>query len=77
MEVHAFRGKGRVFGFTPDDAGSNLPAEYGPWVRFKSLDMSRGEAHAAVRPDECLDDIEAYGFHLTDAHLRITQTAVK
>jgi hypothetical protein len=25
---------------------------------------------------ECLDDIEKYGFHLTDAHKRITGQAV-
>ncbi len=25
---------------------------------------------------ECLDDIETYGFHITDAHVRITETAI-
>jgi hypothetical protein len=25
---------------------------------------------------ECLDDIEAHGFYITDAHVRITQNVV-
>lgn len=78
MDVHAFRGQGRIFGFTADKAGSNLPPEYGPWVFFRSLSMTRGEEPgAAVRTDECLDDIDNYGFHVTDAHVRITENVVK
>ena len=37
MQVHLFRGVGRIFGFTRDTAGANLPAQYGPWTAFKSL----------------------------------------
>jgi hypothetical protein len=75
MQVHIFRGPGRVFGFTADEAGENLPSRYAPWTPFKSLEMIRGEAQPGVNVDECLDDIDAVGFHLTDAHVRITQTA--
>jgi hypothetical protein len=28
-----------------------------------------------VNVDECLDDIDDHGFHLTDAHVRTTQQA--
>ena len=78
MNVHAFRGQGRIFGFTAESTGGNLPAEYGPWVLFKTLDMSRGEEpRAAVRTDECLDDLENYGFHLTEAHVRITERVIR
>jgi hypothetical protein len=70
-----FRGPGRVFGCTGNGSGENLPPQYGPWVAFKTLEMARGEAQPGVNVDECLDDIEEFGFHLTDAHVRITQQA--
>lgn len=77
MQVYVFRGKGRVFGVTGDKAGANLPARYGPWSPHKTLEMSRGgEPSTAVNTDECLDDIEKHGFHITDAHVRITESAV-
>ena len=60
-----------MFGFTRDNAGSNLPARYGPWTAFRSLDLNRGDAQTSFDVDECLDDIEKFGFHLTDAHVRI------
>jgi hypothetical protein len=77
MDVHVFRGKGRVFGMTRDNEGKNLPAEYGPWVLQKTLDMNRGEEpRPGVRTDECLDDIDNYGLHITDAHVRITESVI-
>lgn len=75
MLVHIFRGQGRIFGFTENDAGETLPPRYGPWATFKSLEMSRGQPQPGVNVDECLDDIDAHGFHLTDAHVRITPLA--
>jgi hypothetical protein len=75
MQVHIFRGPGRVFAVTKDAGGNNLPKRYEPWNAFKSLEMTRGEAQAGVNVDECLDDIEKFGFHLTDAHIRITEQA--
>lgn len=75
MQVHAFRGQGRVFGFTQGVGGENLPEQYGPWTPFKSLDMHRDEPQGGVDVNACLDDIEAHGFHLTDAHVRITEQA--
>ena len=77
MLVHIFRGPGRVFGCTNDATGANLPAQYRPWSSFKSLDLSRdGEPTPGVNANECLDDIEKYGFHITDAHVRITENLV-
>jgi len=43
MQVYAFRGPGRVFGFTTDPSGSNLPAQYAPWTPFKTIEMKEGE----------------------------------
>jgi len=34
--------------------------------------MTRGVPVPGVDVGECLDDIERHGFHLTDAHMRIT-----
>ena len=75
MQVHIFRGTGRVFGFTEDGAAANLPSQYGPWTAFKVLEMTRGEPRPGVNVDECLDDIEKHGVHLTDAHVRIVPGA--
>jgi hypothetical protein len=62
-----------VFGFTEDSNGTNLPSQFGPWTAFKSLDLNRdGKSTPGVNTSECLDDIEKYGLHLTDAHVRIT-----
>jgi hypothetical protein len=73
MQVHFFRGPGRVFGATGDIIGSNLPSQLSPWSAFKTVSLSReGEPTPGVDADECLDDIEKYGFHITDAHVRIT-----
>jgi hypothetical protein len=75
MQVHIFRGPGRIFGFTADGSGDNLPPQYRPWTAFKTLEMTKGQATPGVNVDECLDDIETFGFHLTDAHVRITGQA--
>lgn len=72
MLVHIFRGPGRVFAVTPDAAGFNLPRRYAPWSSFKSTDIFPDEPHAGIDVNTCLRDIEQYGFHLTDAHERIT-----
>lgn len=73
MLVHIFRGPGRVFGCTTDEAGANLPPRFAPWTLFKSLELRRGEETPGIDSAECLDDIEQYGFHVTDAHVRITE----
>jgi hypothetical protein len=74
MTVHIFRGPGRVFGFTEDAAGGNLPARYSPWNSFKTVTLSHeGEPTPGVDTRDCLDDIEKHGFHITDAHVRITE----
>lgn len=77
MQVHIFRGTGRVFAFTEDATGANLPSQYGPWNTFKAINLSRdGEPTAGGDARECLDDIEKHGFHITDAHVRITDSVI-
>lgn len=76
MLVYLFRGPGRVFAVTEDADGKNLPARWAPWTPFKSLEMVKGTPQPGVDVDECLDDIEKHGFHLTDAHVRITEQAI-
>ena len=75
MKVHIFRGPGRVFGFTQDAAAANLPERYAPWSAFKTIDMYTDEPQGGVDVNACLDDIAAFGFHLTDAHVRIAPEA--
>ena len=77
MLLYIFRGPGRVFGVTADAKGANLPSQFAPWNPFKSIELNRaGEPTPGVNTDECLDDIEKYGFHITDAHVRITQNVI-
>jgi hypothetical protein len=76
MLVHIFRGTGRVFGVTEDANGTNLPSQYGPWTPFKTLEMNRNEPIPGVNTSECLDDIQKYGLHVTDSHIRITERVV-
>jgi hypothetical protein len=77
MQVHIFRGAGRVFAFTESSSGDNLPQRYGPWTAFKTLEAVRGEPQAGFKVDECLDDIARHGVHVTDAHVRITEQALE
>lgn len=76
MELHIFRGPGRVFGVTRDAAGSNLPPGLAPWASFKVVEMVRGQPMPGLDTDECLDDVERHGFHITDAHVRVTEQHV-
>jgi hypothetical protein len=75
--IHLFRGPGRIFGCIAADDAGNLPPDYGPWTRFKSLEMEEGRPQPGVDVDECIADVRKYGFHLTDAHVRITDQAVQ
>lgn len=77
MGAHIFRGSGRVFGVTEDATGTNLPSRFGPWTAFRPIDLNRdGNPTPGLDVNECLADIEKYGFHITDAHVRITESAI-
>jgi hypothetical protein len=76
MVVHIFRGPGRVFGCTQDATGANLPLHFAPWTLFKSIELTRDQPIPGLNTNECLEDIEKYSFHITDAHTRITHTVV-
>jgi hypothetical protein len=77
MLIHIFRGPGRVFACTRDATGANLPSKFAPWTSFKSVELSReGNPTPGLNTAECLDDIERHGFHVTDAHNRITDSLV-
>jgi len=76
MQIHLFRGPGRVFGFTTKQLGDNLPQKYAPWTAFKTVDLQKGIPTPGVDVDDCLRDIETHGVHVTDAHVRITEEAI-
>ncbi len=77
MQIHIFKGPGRVFGFTARQSGDNLPQKYAPWTEFKTIELQRDLQTPGVDANECLDDIEAHGVHVTDAHVRITEQAIR
>ena len=76
MKIDLFRGKDRVFAAVASGSGTRLPESYGPWTAFKSLELMRGQVQPGLAVDECLDDIERFGMHVTDAHVRITEQAI-
>lgn len=75
MQVHLFRGPDRIFGFSQDQSGTNLPQQFAPWTHFKTVEMREGESVPGVDVAECLQDLGTYGVHITDAHVRITEQA--
>lgn len=77
MRIHIFRGPGRVFAFTAQSSGENLPLKYAPWSAFKTIDLHLDESLPGVDVNECLSDIDVYGIHVTDAHVRITEDAIR
>jgi hypothetical protein len=75
MLAQIFRGPGRLG--SPKMRRSQLPSRFSPWKEFKTIELCRdGEPVAGVYTGECLDDIENHGFHITDAHVRITDSVI-
>jgi hypothetical protein len=76
MLVEVFRGTGRIFAVIETGGVDRLPERYGPWMHFKAIELIRGQTQPGLNVEECLDDIERHGIHVTDAHVRITEQAV-
>lgn len=65
-----------MFGFTQAATGDNLPPKFAPWSPFKAIELKDGVPTPGGNTADCLEDIEKYGFHITDAHVRITESVV-
>ena len=76
MQVEVFRGPGRIFAVSASRSLERLPQRYAPWTHFKTLELVRGQAQPGLNIDECLDDLERHGIHVTDAHVRITEQVI-
>ncbi|WP_137044683.1 hypothetical protein [Pseudolabrys sp. FHR47] len=73
MKVYVFNStiSSKVYGFTGDASGANLPTEQGPWKPFKSLEMNPGEtARVGVNTDAVLMGIHDKGYYLTAAEIK-------
>ncbi len=66
-----------MFAVTAVQDGSNLPKKYAPWHFAKTIDLEPGRPTPGLEVEECLKDLEAFGLHVTDAHVRITEEALK
>src|ERR1700733_15342801 len=75
--VHVLRGQDRVFGFTLEEQGTNLPRQYGPWTAFKTIELHHDEPYQGVDVTVCLEYLGRHGFHLTAAHKCITHLALE
>jgi hypothetical protein len=69
MRVHIFKASGDLYGFTPEESGSNLPADKGPWAWYSSIEVFKEFPMTRSRVDEAkiLAAIEGQGFFLTNA----------
>jgi hypothetical protein len=76
MQVHLFRSTGRIFGVTENETGENLPVRLAPWEPFKTIEIVSGVRTPGLDVDECFADLEKYGFHVSDEHVRITDKYV-
>lgn len=64
----------KVYGFTVDATGANLPGEQGPWVPFKSIEMKAGEkGRIGVDTDAVLMGIADNGYYLTAAAVKFEE----
>jgi len=79
MKVYLFNSEKHrnMYGFTPDQTGGNLPKEFGPWSKFKELDVNPGEPpRAGVKTEDILDGIKRDGFHLARVEIKVTEAIV-
>ena len=67
-KVHVLRGQDRVFGFTLDRHGTNLPRQYGPWTTFKTIELHHDEPYQGVDVSVCLEDIRNENADLAAGH---------
>jgi hypothetical protein len=73
MRVHIFQGGDELYGFTPQDNGGNLPAEYSPWRPLKSVEMDPDRSAHRIRLNETevLAAIKRQGYCITDVTIEI------
>lgn len=75
MYVYVFKGADRIMGFTAEVSGRKLPRARGPWELITRLVMSKDDQpRPVVNTNECFEDIEMHGFHITDNYRRITDS---
>ena len=66
MQIFIFKGKKpNLYGFTPDTTGKNLPTDLGPWVLFKTTEVSASDVpRIAVSSQDIIKSVQEQGFHL-------------
>jgi hypothetical protein len=76
MELNIFKCEEdeSIFGFTPDIAGENLPANSckGNWEFWKTIEIERGPAMGDLI-NEIIDGVKAIGFHVASDGIQISQ----
>jgi hypothetical protein len=77
MRAHLFRDPGRIFAVTTDSTGLKLPKKYAPWTALKTVELEKDILTPGLDVNECLQDLENYDVHITDAHIHITEDAIR
>ena len=75
MLVHVFRGGRPDFRLYAKRNGGEPAGTLWALDRVQNARDEQRSGSTGMTVDACQDDIDAYGFHLTDAHVRITQHA--
>jgi hypothetical protein len=76
MKVYSFHsGKdNRIYGFTPDATGGNLPPTMKPWRKHGEHDVNPGDTRIGVSTDAILEGIKRDGFYLAAVEIKVTIT---
>jgi len=75
MDVYIFRSRTwPLYGFTTDETGANLPAEYGLWTPLKAIELGRnGPPRIGVAAEKLEDALNTRGFYLAKSPFKGTQ----
>ena len=65
-----------MFSIIREEAGANLPVQLAPWTFFKTIEIESGLPSPGLDVEGCLADLSAFGVHITDVHVRITEQAL-
>ncbi len=76
MIVYAFNStqNPKVYGFTADASGANLPDDQAPWIPVKSMEMLPGEpSRIGLDAHAVLMGIADNGYYVTAAEINISE----
>lgn len=74
MRIYIFKSSTpKLYGFTPDQTGFNLPADGGPWTLLKTSDANPNDGpRIGISSQAILEGVRQQGYHLGLFEVRTT-----